>query len=113
MNVLMILADALRPDHLGCYGYSKDTSPNIDRLAREGVLFKQCVSVSTHTFPPIVSVLTGLDISTHGLVTAQDYGDWILKDTWKDRRTPLHILAENELMMLLHRQKLNGESVQR
>ena len=37
MNVLIILVDALRPDHVGCYGYPKDTSPNIDRLAGEGV----------------------------------------------------------------------------
>jgi len=94
MNVLIILADALRPDHLGCYGYPKNTSPNIDRLAREGVRFENCVATSTHTFPPLVSLLTGQDVSTHNLLTAQDYADWILKDTWKGRRTPLHVLRE-------------------
>ncbi len=39
MNVLYIDIDSLRPDHLGCYGYHRDTSPNIDRVAAEGVRF--------------------------------------------------------------------------
>ena len=59
MNILFILQDALRPDHMGCYGYRKDTTPNIDRLAAEGVVFRSLVSVSSHTFPPIVSLITG------------------------------------------------------
>lgn len=37
--VVLITVDALRPDHLGCYGYERDTSPNIDNLARQGVKF--------------------------------------------------------------------------
>ena len=94
MNILFILADALRPDHLRCYGYPKDTSPNIDRLAREGVRFENCVAVSAHTVPPLVSMLTGQDTITHGLMTAQDYGIWVLEDTWRDRRTSLHVLKD-------------------
>ena len=37
-NVLWIVVDSLRADHLGCYGHTRDTSPAIDALAREGVL---------------------------------------------------------------------------
>jgi len=70
MNIFLILEDALRPDHLGCYGYPKDTSPNIDRLAREGVRFEACIATASHTFPPIVSVLMGQTTATHGLVNA-------------------------------------------
>lgn len=106
MNVLIILVDAMRPDHLRCYGYPKETCPNIDRLAREGVLFDKCVSVSAHTFPPIVSIVTGQNVSTHLLVTAHDYGDWIVKDTWKGRRTPLHVLEDNGYLV-------DGEAVMR
>jgi arylsulfatase A-like enzyme/sugar lactone lactonase YvrE len=40
MNFIFITVDALRPDHLGCYGYHRETSPHIDRFAKEGVLFE-------------------------------------------------------------------------
>src|SRR3989338_7806479 len=40
-NILLITIDALRVDHLGCYGYARNTSPNIDRLAKEGARFTQ------------------------------------------------------------------------
>ena len=39
MIILLYVMDSLRPDFLSCYGYPKQTSPNIDRLAKEGVLF--------------------------------------------------------------------------
>lgn len=58
-NVLLITVDALRADHLGCYGYPRNTSPNIDKLAKEGATFLKCFSVgptTAHSFP---SFLTG------------------------------------------------------
>ena len=76
MNIFMILEDALRPDHLGCYGYGKNTSPNIDRIAREGVIFRNCIAVASHTLPPIVSILTGLSTASHRLVDARAYAGW-------------------------------------
>ena len=94
MNVFMIIEDALRPDHLGCYGYGKNTSPNIDRIAREGVVFKNCISVASHTLPPIVSILTGLSTATHGLVNAAAYAGWRQNPAWRDRPTPLKILRD-------------------
>ena len=39
MNVLFIDIDTLRPDHMGCYGYGRNTTPNIDAIAKEGVRF--------------------------------------------------------------------------
>jgi len=58
-NVLVIIVDTLRADHVSAYGYSRETTPNIDRLAREGVLFENAVSATSWTFPAHVSLLTG------------------------------------------------------
>lgn len=91
MNVLVIMNDGLRPDHMGCYGYARKTTPTCDRLATEGVRFKDCIAVSSHTFPPVVSICTGQDTATHGLMTAKDYERWIAEGMG---RTPLHLLAE-------------------
>lgn len=93
MNVLLILGDALRRDHMGCYGYAKNTTPTIDRLAREGVMFRNCASNSAHTAPPTLSILTGMDAVTHGIMTAQDYAPWIQNDPWRERPIPLRVLA--------------------
>lgn len=94
MNILLVVADALRRDHMGCYGYHKNTTPIIDRLASEGVRFSDCASVSSHTAPPTFSIVTGEDGITHGIMTAQQYGQWMKDNPWKDKRTPLRFLAE-------------------
>lgn len=57
-NVVLITIDTVRPDHLGCYGHSKPTSPNIDRIASEGTVFTQAFTNGSYTkaaFPPILS----------------------------------------------------------
>ncbi len=64
-NILLITIDALRPDHLGCYGYKQNTSPNIDKLAEEGILFTQAISQSTWTGSSLPSLLTATYPSTH------------------------------------------------
>ena len=67
LNVLLISIDTLRPDHLGCYGYKRDTSPNIDRMAQKGAIFLNTVSTTCWTLPAHISMLTGTDISVHGV----------------------------------------------
>jgi arylsulfatase A-like enzyme len=57
-NIVLITLDALRPDHLGCYGYSRNTSPNIDLLAREGVVFEQVIAQGPDTLSSVPSFLT-------------------------------------------------------
>lgn len=60
-NILFVLIDTLRADHLGAYGYIRPTSPTIDRLAEEkGVLFERFYSVAPWTNPAIVTLFTGL-----------------------------------------------------
>jgi predicted AlkP superfamily pyrophosphatase or phosphodiesterase len=64
-NILLITIDTLRRDRLGCYGYSLDTSPFIDRLAGEGVLFKNVTTPLPFTAPSHASILTSLHPLTH------------------------------------------------
>jgi arylsulfatase A-like enzyme len=57
-NVIFILVDTLRADHLAPYGYRRDTSPNLDALGRESLLFLAARSQSSCTFPSVNSILT-------------------------------------------------------
>jgi arylsulfatase A-like enzyme len=66
--VVLISIDSLRADHLTCYGYARDTSPNLDQLAREGVLFQNHISSSSWTLPAHASLFTSLPDSLHGCV---------------------------------------------
>jgi len=58
INVVFITIDALRADHLGCYGYKRQTSPAIDRLASQGVLFTQAIIQACYTSASIASIFT-------------------------------------------------------
>jgi arylsulfatase A-like enzyme len=58
-NIMVIVVDALRADHLSSYGYMRPTSPNIDNLARQGVLFESAFSTAPWTAPAHASLLTG------------------------------------------------------
>lgn len=70
-NFVLISIDSLRPDHLGCYGYPRNTSPNLDRLAREAILFENAYSTSTWTLPAHLSLLTGLYPGQHGVLKSK------------------------------------------
>jgi arylsulfatase A-like enzyme len=58
--VILISVDTLRADHLHCYGYERETSPHIDALAEDGVLFENVLAAAPWTLPSHVSLLTGL-----------------------------------------------------
>ncbi len=64
--VILIDIDTLRADHLGCYGYERDTSPNIDRLAEQSVRFNWTFSQAPNTPPSQTSILTSLYPTAHG-----------------------------------------------
>lgn len=72
-NVLLISIDTLRADHLGSYGYSKPTSPNIDAVARDGVLFERAQATNPITLPSHASILTGTLPLVHGVRDNYDY----------------------------------------
>lgn len=64
-NVIFIVLDPLRADHLSSYGYSRSTTPAIDSLANRGYLFQKAISASSWTLPADMSLLTGVYPSTH------------------------------------------------
>ncbi len=65
MNILLIIIDTLNADHLGCYGYYRDTSPTIDSLAASGVIFNSCQAQASWTLPGMTSIYTGLSERSH------------------------------------------------
>jgi arylsulfatase A-like enzyme/Tfp pilus assembly protein PilF len=77
INVILISVDTLRPDHLGCYGYGDVSTPHIDNLAEEGVLFEDALTSVPLTLPSHASILTGLYPISHGI---RDNGTFILRD---------------------------------
>ncbi len=70
-DVLVLLVDALRADHLGSYGYGRATTPAIDSLARDGVVFRQAIAQSTFTKTSIASLFTGRYPYRHGIYWGQ------------------------------------------
>jgi arylsulfatase A-like enzyme len=71
-NVLVIVIDTLRADYLSSYGHNQPTSPEIDRMAQQGVLFENAVAASSWSLPSHVSLLTGRYLFEHGVGNVQD-----------------------------------------
>ncbi len=69
MKVILLVIDTLRADHLSCYGYERKTSPNIDRLAKEGALFEYAYPSDVPTQPSFTSMFTGLRGIQTGIVS--------------------------------------------
>ena len=66
-KIFLMSIDTLRADHLGCYGYGKPTSPNLDVLAKDGTVYPYAFSPSSYTVPVHTSLLTGLYPTNHNL----------------------------------------------
>ena len=73
-NVLFVLVDTLRADHLGTYGYERQTSPFIDSLASQGVLFEDVTSAAPATFPAVNSLLTSRTPDHFYRTSSRDFG---------------------------------------
>jgi len=65
-NLLLIAVDALRTDHLSCLGYKKIETPNIDKIAQEGIIFSNCIAQAPWTLPSFGSMFTSKYPSQHG-----------------------------------------------
>ena len=64
-NVILIVLDSVRADHLSCYGHARPTTPNIDELARGGIVYDRAYAASCWTLPSHASLFTGLYPSRH------------------------------------------------
>ena len=71
-NILLIMTDQQRYDSLGCYGCKAVNTPNLDRLASEGVLFEKCVVSNPVCTPSRASMWTGKDLPEHGVYRLYD-----------------------------------------
>ncbi len=76
MRILYLDIDSLRPDHLGCYGYHRNTSPAIDSVAREGVRFQRCYTPDAPCLPSRTAFYSGrfgfqTGVTGHGGTAAQ------------------------------------------
>ncbi len=65
-NIIIIAVDTLRADHLSCYGYPRNTSPNIDKFAKDSVKFNSCYTPVPKTGPAFTSMLSSLPPYKHG-----------------------------------------------
>lgn len=93
-NVVWILIDTLRADHLHCYGYERETSPNIDKLALEGALFEQNYAQGPNTVLSVPTYMTGKYFPAF----YQDpffLGIWLLRSPAEDEKTISTIFNDN------------------
>lgn len=68
-NVLLVTVDTLRADHLGCYGYFRDTSPTLDALVGDAIFFERCLVPVAQTLPSHLSLMTGVYPLEHGITS--------------------------------------------
>lgn len=101
-NVVLISIDTLRADHVGCYGYIRNTTPMIDILAEKGVVFNNAISTSSWTAPAMASLFTSLLPSGHNIKhgvckSGNIYGQEILDTSFT---TIAEVLKENGMITL-------------
>lgn len=106
MRIVMFDIDCLRPDHLGCYGYHRPTSPNIDRIAREGVRFTHYFCADSPCLPSRMGFASGRFGIHNGVVSNTGAGD----DFHIKTRDYVGPYPENE-MLIRHLLKTGLESV--
>jgi len=72
-NIILIIMDVQRASNIHCYGYEKETTPNIDKVAREGTVFLKCISPAVWTLPSHASIFTGRYVYSHGVGASHNY----------------------------------------
>jgi arylsulfatase A-like enzyme len=84
--VILVIIDTLPASHVTCYGYDRSTTPNLDRVAQDGIRFDHAVSAAPWTLPSIASILTGTLPSRHRAGLSMD--PWMMDDRRMERLQP-------------------------
>ena len=71
-NIILMTIESLRADHVTCYGYERETTPHIDALAGQAIVYDQAYSVTSWTLPSHASIFTGLYPSAHKVTLPRD-----------------------------------------
>ena len=95
-NIIIIVMDALRAKNLGCYGYPVKTSPNIDNLAKEGVLFEDAYSCINATDPSLTTIFSGKYPASHGIIR---HGPQVTKEDIQEFNTTGTVLLPEILKL--------------
>jgi len=92
-NILLVTLDTTRADHLSCYGYHRKTTPRLDELAADAMVYDRCISTSSWTLPSHASLLTGRFPTSHGARRdpngQQRLSDAVPGDFWEYRANAL------------------------
>lgn len=72
-NIFLLVLDGLRPDRMSCYGYKRNTTPFIDSLAKEGLLFSNGYTVAHSSLPAHISLFTGVHPHFHRAASNHSY----------------------------------------
>jgi arylsulfatase A-like enzyme len=95
-NVIILLIDTLRKDHMSLYGYHRTTTPYLDKFAQDAQVFQNAITSCSWTSPAVASLFTGLYPSTHGCVSFSSEGKEKIVDILDDRLvTFAEILKKN------------------
>jgi arylsulfatase A-like enzyme len=73
-NIILIIMDTVRADHLSLYGYKKDTTPNLRKFSEEATLYDRAIAPSNWTLPTHASIFTGIYASKHRAYSYYDFG---------------------------------------
>ncbi|KPN29814.1 arylsulfatase [Halolamina pelagica] len=85
-NVLFVVMDTVRKDHLGPYGYHRDTTPGLDEFAEEATVFDNAVAPAPWTLPVHASIFTGMYPSRHGADQENPYLEGRRRSRSRSRR---------------------------
>jgi arylsulfatase A-like enzyme len=100
-NILLIVIDALRAGHLGCYGYERETSPTLDRIAASGVVFETAIAPSSTTIISMASLFTSLHPVQHGVRYSTVYRQTRWGPEEIHEKDPAQVQALNEQLTTL------------